>query len=62
VEKVVMIFPDTYSMADFLIKEEITNAEANSVEQSIIAIITSKQIEIAEMEFGAIIRSMIKAE
>lgn len=35
-------------MADFILKENISNAEANSCEQIIITVIDDEQIKVAE--------------
>jgi hypothetical protein len=57
-KKVVLIFPDTLSMADFILTQRVSNAEVNSVSHTIVAPMTDKQIIIAETEYGAILKAL----
>jgi hypothetical protein len=56
---VVMLFPDTTSIADFVMSERISNAEVNSFEQTLIAPMIDKQIVKAETVYGAILKAII---
>lgn len=59
-KKVVLLFPDISSMADFIMNEKVGNAEANTFEQTLIAIVTDKEIVTAQRIYGAIIKASIK--
>jgi hypothetical protein len=58
-ERVVLLFPDTKRMADFIIAERISNAEVNSHERTLIASMMEKQKVKAEMLYGAIKKATI---
>jgi len=58
-KKALLLFPDSMSMADFLIKEKISHAEVNSNEQTLIAPLDDKQIVRAETVYSAIFKTMI---
>jgi len=51
--KVVLLFPDTYSIADFLTEQRISNAEVNSREHSLIAVMEDEEIIRAVDDYGA---------
>ena len=57
-KEVKLIFPDTRSMADFITKQEIGNAEVNSREQTVIVALPDHQIALAETVYGAILKKM----
>ena len=52
-KKVVLLFPDNISMAEFILSEKPSKVETNSIERSIDAVLTDKQIEIACKRHGA---------
>lgn len=58
-KKVVLIFPDTENMADFILNQEFQTAEVNSVEQTVTAIVTDLQLEVAQTVYGATVRSSL---
>ena len=58
-KKVVMIFPDNTSMANFIIREKIRGAEVNSLEKALVAPINDQQIASAETLHGAILKTLI---
>lgn len=58
-KKIVMIFPDNSSMANFIIREKITGAEVNSFEKVLVAPMNDKQIVIAKTLYGAILKAII---
>jgi len=58
-KEVVLIFPDVQSMADFIIGEKISRAEADSFEQTVVAAVTDEQIEIAKEAYGAMLKAVL---
>ena len=50
----------TTTMAEFIIKERLTNAEVNSIEQTLIAPMNDRQITAAETIYGAILKTIIR--
>lgn len=52
-KKVVLLFPDNISMAEFILAQKPTKVETNSIERSITAVLTDRQIEIACKSHGA---------
>ena len=58
-KEVVLIFPDVQSMADFIIKEKISNAEADSFEQTVIGAVSEDQIDIAKEVYGAMLKAVL---
>jgi hypothetical protein len=56
-KKVVLIFPDTTRMAEFILMHRITKAETNSIECSLSATTTDQVIEIARKQYGAKLRA-----
>jgi hypothetical protein len=58
-KKVVMIFPDNTSMANFIIREKIRGAEVNSFEKALVAVMNDQQIASAETLYGAILKTLI---
>jgi hypothetical protein len=61
-KKVVLLFPDTTSLADFIMSERINNAEVNSFEQTLVAPMIDTQITKAETVYGAILKAMISKD
>ena len=58
-KEVVLIFPDVQSMADFIVREQISNAEADSFEQTIIGAVSEDQIDIAKEVYGAMLKAVL---
>jgi hypothetical protein len=58
-KRVVLLFPNITSMANFIISERINNAEVNSVEQTLVASMIDKQVIKAETVYGAIKKATI---
>jgi hypothetical protein len=58
-KRVVLLFPDTTSMAEFIMAERMRIAEVNSLEQTLIASMTDKQALKAETLYGAIKKATI---
>lgn len=50
--KVVVIFPTSSSLADFVISHNISNAEINSVEKTLIAPLDDDDILTAIVDYG----------
>ncbi len=55
---VTLIFPDNLTLADFLIKEKISNVLVSSNDQSITAPLTDKQIDRATDDYLAWLKPM----
>jgi hypothetical protein len=58
-KEVVLIFPDVQSMADFIVAEKISKAEADSFEQTVIGVVSDDQIEIAKQVYGAMLKTVL---
>jgi hypothetical protein len=58
-KEVMMVFPDTSSMSDFIVNECVSNAEVNSFEQTLVAPISERQIVKAETVYGAILKTVL---
>ena len=58
-KEVKLIFPDNLSMADFVLKEKVNNAEANSQEQILTAEMPHEKVVVAETLYGAILKKMV---
>jgi hypothetical protein len=56
--EVKLIFPDNSVMAEFLVREKVNNAQVDSNEQELTALLPDKKIEAAEMIYGAILKKM----
>lgn len=54
----VLIFPDTWKMAQFLLETEISNVIANSLEQSISGKLDEDDILIACSKYDAVLKTM----
>ena len=55
----VLIFPDTSAIADFLVREKISNADVDSIEQTVTSTFTDKQISTAEKLYNAMLKKTI---
>jgi hypothetical protein len=58
-KRVVLLFPDTPSIADFIMAERVSHAEVNSLEQTLIASMTDNEVVKAETLYGAIQKATI---
>lgn len=56
--KVILIFPDSSSIAGFLITQRIAKAEVSSHQQTLAAPLTEDQIMIACTQYGAELKQM----
>ena len=52
-KKVVMVFPDTVSIIDFMLSNNVSNVEVNSIDQTITGVIAEDKIEKALNDYGA---------
>jgi hypothetical protein len=57
-KEVKLIFPDNSALAEFLVKEQVSNAEADSHEQELTALLPDNKIRAAESIYGAILKKM----
>jgi hypothetical protein len=57
-KEVKLIFPDNSVLAEFLMKEQVNNAEADSDEQELTALLPDNKITAAESIYGAILKKM----
>jgi hypothetical protein len=57
--QVELVFPDTTAIADFIIKQKLSNVQVNSIEQTVISALTDKQIAIAETIYNAMVKKMV---
>jgi hypothetical protein len=58
-QKVLLVFPDVKTMAEFVVKQQVNHAEVNSLEQTLIATIPDEKIQVAEKIYGAFLKSII---
>ena len=58
-KKVVLTFPDSISMANFIIREKIRGAQVSSFDKILVAPMSDKQIVSAETLYGAVLKEMI---
>jgi len=61
-EKVVLLFPNTVSISNFLLQYRIAGLEVNSRERSVIGSLTSDQIMAACTQYNAYLKTPIAAE
>lgn len=54
---VILIFPDTLMMSDFIMQCRISNAEVNSRDLTLTAVLSEKQIEVACAKYQAFLRN-----
>jgi len=57
---VLLIFPDTKKLSEFLAEVEISNAEVNTGEKSLIAQLPDDQIQVACSKFDAFLKTGFK--
>jgi hypothetical protein len=53
-QRVTLIFPDTVSIADFILHHNVRNGLVDSIEQTLTASMFKEQINIACSDYGAI--------
>jgi hypothetical protein len=58
-KKVVLIFPSTERLTDFVVEVQTKKAEVNSIEQTVTATITDWQLEMAQTVYGAVVRNLV---
>lgn len=58
-KKAVLLFPDTHSMADFILTEKISKAEVNSTERTLVAPLNDMQIVKAETAYKAKLKVIV---
>ena len=51
---IVLYFPDTSSLADFIITNKIRNAQVSTQDQSLSAVLSEELIELASTQYGAV--------
>jgi len=57
--KVILVFPDVISMAEFLLMNKVSKAITDSGKKELKAIMTDKVVAIACKEYGAKIKELI---
>lgn len=55
-KKTTLLFPDTISLADFVLKHQIKGAEVHSCKQTLDAALSEKLLTIATKDYGAILQ------
>ena len=62
-KKVLLSFPDTSSLTEFILLNKISHAEVNSKERSLVTYLEEEKIVTACTKFGALLMpSMVEAE
>ena len=61
-KRVVLVFPDAESILEFVLKHSPSNSEVNSVEQRLTSILTDAQIIDAELNYKAILKTLVLAD
>lgn len=59
-KRVVLLFPDHLSIADFVLSQKLRNPEINSQEQTVTGILTETDIQVAQAIYGAILKEAPK--
>jgi hypothetical protein len=59
--KVILIFHDTISIAEFILQNKISGAEVNTREKALSAVLSEEEIEIACTAYRAILRTKFTA-
>ena len=52
-KQALLLFPDVGSMAEFIVKNRLSNIESDSKQRSISGVFTDRQLTIAEGLYGA---------
>jgi hypothetical protein len=55
-KRVVLRFPDTASLTEFLLLYKISGAEINALEHTLTAILTEEQLQIACKKYNALVK------
>ena len=58
-ETVVLYFPDTETLADFLIENNIGKVEVNTYEHSVTGALSEKLIQVARLEYDAYFQTVL---
>lgn len=61
-KRTVLLFPNASAIADFVLENEVNNAEVNSREQKLTAELTDQEIALACTQFGAVVISMLPSD
>jgi hypothetical protein len=57
-KEVKLFFPDNSALAEFVVREKVNNAEVDSREQELTALLPDNKIIAAETMYGAILKKM----
>ena len=60
-KQVVLEFPDTLAISDFLVRESVSKVQVNSKDKTVTSKLTDKQITIAETLYKAMVKKMVSA-
>lgn len=60
-KRAVLIFPDTSSLADFLLSYQLSHAEVASGNRSLTAFLTDEQIVKACTQYGAVLSNRLSS-
>ena len=58
-KQVVLLFPNTSAISDFLINEKVTKVQVNSKDKTVTSKLTDKQITLAETLYKAMVKKMV---
>lgn len=59
-KKVILLFPDTVAMAEFILSQRIPRTQCNTRDKTLTAQMTDQQIETARRQYGASIKAAYK--
>lgn len=59
-KKVVLVFPNTQLMTEFILTQKIPNTEGNTRDKTLKGLMTDGQIEIACRQYGAALKQISK--
>jgi hypothetical protein len=57
-KRVVLLFPNTSAISDFLVNERVSKAQVNSTDKTVTSVLTDKQITVAETLYQAMVKKM----
>jgi hypothetical protein len=60
-KQVVLEFPDTLAISDFLVRESVSKVQVNSKDKTVTSKLTDKQITLAETLYKAMVKKMVSA-
>lgn len=52
-KKAILLFPDSISLADFVLKYQIKGADVHSCEHTLSAELSDKELKVAQKQYGA---------